>query len=717
MPMRNLTNALVLAVAAITLFAAQISAAEESKNANLPLKRVVLFNSGVGFFQHSGKIDGNANVELKFKTDQINDLLKSMVVQDLDGGQISTVNYGSKDPITKTLKTFSVDLTANPTLAQLLQQVRGERVELEAPNKLSGVILGVESRKKQVAENTFIDVDILNLLTDAGLRAVPMDTVSTLKLTNEKLDAELRKALALLASAHATDKKSVEISFLGKGERRVQVGYIQEAPVWKTTYRLVLSDEKPLLQGWAIVENTSEEDWNKVNLALVSGRPISFVMDLYQPLYIPRPEVQLDLFASLRPQTYGQDMDKKEAQFLGANSSVTAGIAGGGGRGGRGAVAMGGMGGGGMGTVRAIPARVPASAAVAAADASQPVQVENLEGLDVLVLRGRGVQSVAQAAELGSLFQYKIDTPVSLPRQQSAMLPIVIADVKGEKVSIYNQNVHAKHPLAGMQFTNTTGLHLMQGPITVFEGGSYAGDAKIEDLPPGAERLISYAVDLDTEVAPKNKNQPEELLSVRINKGTMIATRKYVREQEYTVKNSGKDVKKVLVEYPLDASWKLVKPEKPAEKTRNLYRFAVEAKPGEPALLTVEEERTDSQRMALANLDDGSIKFYVSAKAVSDKVKDALKEIVKRKAELGQLTARKQQLEQRIREIGEDQNRIRQNMAQLYRNSDVYKSYVKKFSDQEAEIEKLRDQIAKLVDEETGMRKSLDEYMTGLDLQ
>ena len=168
--------ALLLSVAA----SAAMAAAEETKDVNLPLKRVVLFNSGVGFFEHSGKVDGNAKVEMKFKTDQINDLLKSMVVQDLDGGQISTVNYGSKDPITKTLKTFSVDLTDNPTMAQLLQQVRGERVELEAPNKLAGVILGVETRKKQIGEQTFIDVDILNLLTDGGLRAVPMDTISTL---------------------------------------------------------------------------------------------------------------------------------------------------------------------------------------------------------------------------------------------------------------------------------------------------------------------------------------------------------------------------------------------------------------------------------------------------------------------------------------------------------------------------------------------------------
>ena len=173
----------------------------------------------------------------------------------------------------------------------------------------------------------------------------------------------------------------------------------------------------------------------------------------------------------------------------------------------------------------------------------------------------------------------------------------------------------------------------------------------------------------------------------------------------------------MLIEYPLDASWKLIKPEKPAEKTRDLYRFAVTAKPGEPATFLVEEERTDSQRIALNNLDDGSIKFYLSAKVVSEEVKDALKEIVKLKAELGQVAANKQQREQRIREIGEDQNRIRQNMAQLDRNSDVYKNYVKKFSDQESEIENLRGQIAELNEQEAGMRKSLDEYMMGLDLQ
>ncbi len=282
--------------------------AAEDAAVKLPLKRVVLFSSGVGYFQHDGPLSDNAQVELKFKTENINDLLKSMVVED-QGGQVSAVNYGSKDPVSKTLKSFALDLTNNPTLGELLNQARGEPVELDAPNKIRGALLGVEKQKKEIDKDKIIDVDVLNLLTDEGLRAVPLNGVSRIKFSNAKLDAELRRALALLASSHAMDKKAVTLSFQGKGQRQARIGYVQETPVWKTSYRLVLSDEKaPFLQGWAIVENTTEDDWSGVDLTLVSGRPISFVMDLYEPLYVPRPTVEMELYSSLRPQVYGQDL-------------------------------------------------------------------------------------------------------------------------------------------------------------------------------------------------------------------------------------------------------------------------------------------------------------------------------------------------------------------------------------------------------------------------
>ena len=283
----------------------------------------MLYNAGVGFFERRAEIDGNAKVDLKFNVTEINDLLKSMVLQDLGGGKISTVTYASMDPITKTLKTFAIDLTSNPSMAHLLDQVRGEKVEIEAPNRVTGTILGVETREQQVGDkDRVVKTEFLNLLTDAGLRSFPMTSISRIKLTDPKLDAELRQALNVLALGHATDKKTVSLSFEGEGKRPVRVGYIQQSPIWRTTYRLVLSDKKPpFLQGWALVENPTEGDWQDVSLTLVSGRPISFVMNLYQPLYVNRPVVENELFSSLRPQVYGQDLQdtqaKKECAFGG----------------------------------------------------------------------------------------------------------------------------------------------------------------------------------------------------------------------------------------------------------------------------------------------------------------------------------------------------------------------------------------------------------------
>jgi hypothetical protein len=671
-----------------------VHAEEPMSQANVPLKRIVLFNSGVGFFEHAAEIEGDTQVELKFNVENVNDLLKSMVLQDLGGGHISTVTYGSRDPITKTLKTFAIDLTNNPTLAQLLDQVRGEQVEIDAPNKVSGTILGVETRTQKVGDDV-VEFEMLNLLTVDGLRSVKLESVGRIKLSNEKLDAELRQALAVLALGHDNEKKTVTLQFLGQGKRPVRVGYIQEAPIWKTSYRLVLADgEAPFLQGWAIVENTTEEDWNGVSLTLVSGRPISFVMDLYQPLYVPRPVVEPELFASLRPQTYGQDLARREAEF-----------------------AEGGLGGG-QQRARVLAKRgaVADRAAGAPGAAFGAPAAAPMAGEKAAMAINRGVESLAEAGNVGELFQYAIGTPVTLGRQKSAMLPIVNDSVKGDKVSIYNERVQAKHPLNGLRLKNSTDLHLMQGPITVFDDGAYAGDAQIEDLPPGSERLISYALDLKTEVTFEMQQSPQQLVRCRLVKGTLHTTNKLERRRNYTIKNSGREARQVLIEYALEPGWTLIAPKEPAEKTRDRYRFAVAAEPGKPAQLEVAEEMTISQQFALTNLDDNAIRYYINAKVVSDKVKEALAEVVRRKQQLSELAGKKQELEQRISAIDQEQTRIRQNMQQLDRDSDLYRRYVKKFTDQEDEVEKLRGQINSLATELAKRQTELDGYLAELNL-
>jgi hypothetical protein len=701
----SLVRSLATAALLVGLSLPGLAHSQEEGAAKVPLKRVVMFSSGVSFYERNGEVEGNTTVDLRFNTGDINDLLKSMVLQDEGGGQISSVSYGSKDPITRTLATFSIDLTSNPTLADLLDQVRGEKVEIQSTNAVSGIILGVEKRRKEVGEDKTVEVAYLNLLTDEGLRSIPLEGVGLIKLANPKLDAQLRQALMVLAMGNSKDKKSVELKFTGEGKRPVRVGYIQESPIWKTSYRLVLSDEKPLLQGWAIVENTTEEDWNDVGLTLVSGRPISFTMDLYQPLFIDRPEVKPELFASLRPRTYDQDLAESEQEFreaaggemLQRKAAEKQELA------------------GGSRARRAMAAdRAPASAAVLQAERGHLAR--NIAEARSLFDATQGVQSVAQGGDVGELFQYRIATPVTLARQKSAMLPIVNDSVTGEKVSIYNANVHAKHPLNGLKLKNTTDLHLMQGPITVFDDGAYAGDAQIQDLPPGSERLVSYAMDLDTEIAPSMEGVPEHLLSVRLIKGNLEAKRKLGRKQSYVIKTSGKKEKSVLIEYPIVQGWELIEPKEAGEKTRDLYRFNVKAEPGKPANLTVREEQTVSQQYGLSNLDHNQILYFISAKVVSDEVKAALQDVVKRKAALAALAAKRADLEKQVQVIFEEQNRIRQNMAQLPKESDLFRRYVTKFDEQEDKVEGLRQDIQAAQAEEQKSRESLDKYLSDLDL-
>ncbi|MBY0528219.1 MAG: DUF4139 domain-containing protein, partial [Gemmataceae bacterium] len=612
------------------------------------------------------------------------------------GGHVSAVSYDSQAPIDKTLRSFAINLTNNPTFGGILNQARGEKVETvlqqtnnTQPATMTGVIMGVE-RKKEAVGKEAVESEFLNLWCAEGMRSVRMSDVQRVRFLNPTMDSEVKKALEVLALSHDTQKKAVSLSFSGEGKRAVKVGYVVENPIWKTSYRLVLDkDNKAFLQGWAVVENTQDEDWNNVRMALVSGRPISFQMDLYQPLYVNRPVVEPELFASLRPPTYSGAMDKEKGEGKGF----------------------------GKGDGR--------PEAEMAADA---VNRLNQAVRDQKVVRGsngdpgnidpkRGVNSSAVATQLGDFFQYSIENPVSLARQKSAMLPIVNQEVEGTKVSIYNQSVHAKFPLLGLKFKNTTKLHLMQGPITVFDNSSYAGDARILDLQPKEERLLSYAIDLGTEVEPVVNDGNTRITKVKINKGVIEATRLVRQSKTYNVKNRSENDRVLLIEHPYRPEFKLITPEQYSERARDVYRFQVAVAAGKTAKCDVVEEQDVQQTIQLSNSDDQTMRFFINEKVTSDKVKAALQQAIALKTKLSATQQDIQHKERRLNDIRQDQVRLRANLKEVPPTSEAYKRYVKKFDDQETEIEQLQDTIKRLQETEYSQRKGFETYLGGLELE
>jgi hypothetical protein len=691
----------------------------------LPISRVVLFNAGVGYFQREGEVEGDARVDLAFPAGDINDLIKSLTLQDFGGGLVTAVSYDSHDPVERTLKSFAVDLTNNPGQAQLLDQARGEKVEVvlnqsagQQAGTLAGTVVGVEQQKQAVKEGA-VEVAFLNLWCADGLRSVKLADVQRVRFLNPALESEYRRALDTLAMSHDSQKKAVSLSFTGPGKRKVRVGYVIEAPIWKTSYRLVLgkNESKPVLQGWAVVENPSDEDWSGVRMALVSGRPISFRMDLYSPLYVPRPTVEPELFASLRPQTYEGDMALREKLAMpAATAPPPPGLPGGAPMGAAPAGRMLGRRAGeakGEGKDRNEATFGMQFRGGATREAALNFEREMAGQMNLAA----GVASAASAGKLGESFQYAIEQPVNLPRQKSALLPIVQHDVEGARVSVYNLRVHAKFPLLGLKLKNTTGLTLMQGPVTVYEGSVYAGDARIMDLQPDEDRLLTYAIDLGTEVDAKAENPPSRITKVSVKKGVLYQTIKQREERTYHAVNRSQDERTLLVEHPYRPEFKLTSGVKPAERTRDLYRFEVKLPAGKSGDLKVVEERDVIQGVALTNSDEQQIRFFLQQQVLSDAVRQALEKAVGLRGALAGTQRDLQQVQRQLTQIEQDQGRLRANLKEMPPTAAAYKRYLEKFDQQETQIEQLQAKRQQLQDQEHQRRTAYEGFLLGLNVE
>jgi hypothetical protein len=660
--------------------------------ADIPIREIILYKSGVGYFERAGTLSPGESAQLDFKAADMNDVLKSLTLQERNGGKVTGLRYDSSEPLEQKLAEFPFTLGGQAPLSSFLDQMKGARVELKfSAETISGAIL---SARLAASEDKKPDREQVVLLLDSGdLRTLDLAAASSIRFADPKLQTQLKDYLTAVNQSRSKEKRSIYIDSSDAKERQIAASYMIPSPVWKSSYRLIFDEKsESTLEGWAIIDNTTGEDWNNVNLAVVSGRPVSFISRLYEPKYLTRQTVDLPEDQAANPVVYG---------------GVIGGIA------------------GGVPDSETRPAPPPPAAMAKQA----PVSGRNFKslarvstgsaGIDMMENMGVRESAIATnvaAADLGELFEYRFSTPVTVKKDESAMLPFLQQKIGSRKLLIYSEN-YGEHPMNAAELTNSTGKTLDGGPITVFDAQSYAGEALMTTLKTGDKRLISYAVDLGTRITTKFDSTGNLVREIHVNRGTLTTRLAQQETRTFTIRNVDQKAKTLIIERPERPGYKLLN-QKPTETTADAYRFEVKLGPDATQKFAVNEELLFDNTFEVSSLTPDLLLTYVRNKAISETGRRELQQILDLKRQIASTDNQIHQIDTEINNLVSDQERIRRNIQSLNNvngQQEQVQKYARQLSTQESQLTTLRDQANDLKKQKSTMELNLNAQIEKLD--
>ncbi|MCC6389223.1 MAG: DUF4139 domain-containing protein, partial [Bryobacterales bacterium] len=639
--------------------------------ADLPVRTVILYKNGVGYFERGGELRAGESARLDFNASDMNDVLKSLTIEDKSGAKITGLRYDASEPLAKRLEDYPFQLGDQQPLSLFLDQLKGARLEIRAGAGepvagsifSSGIVMtGEKAQQKQV----------LTLLLDSGdLRSYDLAAINEVRLADEALQRQLKAYLATLAVARSKEKRSVYIDSSDARARQIAASYMIPAPVWKSSYRLLWNEAAAVLEGWAIVDNTTGEDWTKVNLSLVSGRPISFISNLYEPKYVTRPVLELAENRAVAPVV---------------DTGVVAGA--------------------------------PAGAPAAKAGLAGPRRMMEMTAQTVSVqaaaesLRGEMASTVAAEArgrELGDLFEYRFSTAVTVPKGQSAMLPFLQQKIGARKLLIYSDR-SLQNPMTASEITNSSGKTLDGGPITVYEGGAYAGEALMQTVKAGDKRLITYGVDLGTRITTAIDSSRSLVREIHAGRGILTLKTAMEETLTYTIRNVDAKAKTLIIEHPIRPQYKLLDV-KPVETTATAYRFEVKLAPNATERFPVREERVYDQGLSISSLTPDQLLVYIQNKALTAEGRRQLEAIAAKKRQIAQTDRAAREQDQEISDLVRDQDRIRQNLMSLNNvtgQTEQVNKYARQLAEQEGKLAGMRDRLSELRKQKSSQEQELN---------
>ena len=655
------------------------------------LRRVMLSTGGVGYFEYETRAAGNAALSFRVRRDQVDDVLKSVVVYD-DEGRIGTITLPGQEPLREAFRGLPFEPEHLSSPADLFNALRGAEVRVSGAREIVGRLLSVTPETVVLPEGGSMTRHRLSLVGTSGVQQVVLEDAGSISFTDPALAADVESALRAVARLEESDSRTLTVTLDGgTQERTVRVAYVVEVPLWKATYRLTLSNDPAAataaLQGWAVLENLTGEDWNGVELSVVSGNPVTFRQALYDAYYVNRPQVPVEVLGRVLPQV---DAGSIVANLRGANTALgvrTLNLAGAGGAAGAPAPAAGGIA---ADTLTATGNRVRRD------DFASSFAVDTAEMARLLA---------ADSTQAAAQVLFRVPQPVTIAAGESLLVPIVARDVPAKRLSLYQPGTHPRHPLASVRLTNDAGTGLPPGVLTLYERNaatgvvSHVGDARLAPLPAGEERLLSFAVDQEVTIDREDR-AAQRVARGRIVDGVLELTHTDSQTTSYLVAAAPNVEREVVIEQPRRAGWTLIRPAE-HELTESAYRFPVSVGRGATVELSAVVERPRVERFELAAMVLDRIQYWAASNELAPAIRSALTDLAALRRNVGDSERALAAAVETRNTVVADQARIRENLSAVPAESDLARRYLDALSQQE-------DRLAELGTEIDGLRAAVD---------
>lgn len=687
-------RAALVACVCLCLLWAAYPGAQGSPASSIPIQRVVLYKAGVGYFEHLARVVGNGDLTMQFTSRQLDDVLKSLTAIDLDNGRVSGITYDSTAPIDQRIALLGIQLPPQADRAQFYRALRGTRVTVtQGAAQMAGRLLSVERR----ATSQYGGVDELTVVADGGqIRTFEMTPTLNVRIADAALRDDVDQYLSLVGSKQLQEVRRVTINATGTGSRRLLVSYVSEVPVWKTTYRMVFDpdQDRPLLQRWAIVDNTTAEDWTNVDLSLVAGAPQSFVQNISQPYYISRPVVAMPRQALLQPQVHEPGI-----QSLQESISVT----------------------GASPTVNLPPGRAMDSVVAGrAGNVGQGFAGGTGGGVyqPGLGLPGAPqLEPVATGQTLSDLFEYHVQQPITIRRNQSALVPIISAPIEAERVALWRPQLPGNRPLRALWITNSTDDTFDGGSFSVMDGGAFAGEGLIEPLKPAEKRLVSYGTDLGMVVSAKNDPGPSRLTRVVAANGVIVMSQEDRSVWTYTVRNADAAPRTVVIEHPIKAGWTIEHSSAQVENSASQARFRLVVDARKDMTFTVRERHPVQSTVSIAQFDDAQLASLVLRGAPDEELRRVFAPIFAKRVEVAAANDRLTAVTANVSRVTDDEQRLRENITTLGASKDdrsARQRYTTALAKDEDELAAIKADLARASTERDARQSELNAMIASL---